>query len=76
MYDREETGTQDSAFLLSLIGNSPKRILEIACGTGRILIPLAKAGHYVTGLDLDEAMLERIPLKWKVWTISPGKKQM
>ncbi len=65
LYDQEETETQDAAFLLSLLGDSPKRILEIACGSGRILIPLAKAGHYVTGLDLDESMLEKIPLKTK-----------
>ena len=32
-------------------------ILELACGTGRILIPLAKLGYQVTGLDLSEDML-------------------
>ncbi len=32
-------------------------ILELACGTGRCLIPLAEAGHVVTGLDVSPAML-------------------
>ena len=32
-------------------------ILELACGTGRILIPLARQGHQVVGIDLSEAML-------------------
>jgi SAM-dependent methyltransferase len=32
-------------------------ILELACGTGRILIPLAEAGHEMVGLDLSEKML-------------------
>jgi ubiquinone/menaquinone biosynthesis C-methylase UbiE len=32
-------------------------ILELACGTGRIALPLAKAGLRVTGVDRSEAML-------------------
>jgi SAM-dependent methyltransferase len=33
-------------------------ILELACGTGRCLLPLAGAGHEVTGLDVSPAMLD------------------
>ena len=33
-------------------------ILELGCGTGRIALPLAKAGFRVTGLDLSEQMLD------------------
>ena len=33
--------------------------MEIACGTGRIAIPLAEAGIDVTGLDVSEGMLAR-----------------
>ena len=32
-------------------------ILELACGTGRVLVALARAGYTVTGLDLSPAML-------------------
>ncbi len=32
-------------------------VLELGCGTGRVLIPLALEGHQVTGLELSEAML-------------------
>ena len=32
-------------------------ILELACGTGNIIIPLAQAGLDVTGLDYTEGML-------------------
>jgi SAM-dependent methyltransferase len=32
-------------------------VLELACGTGRITLPLAKAGLQVTGVDRSEAML-------------------
>jgi SAM-dependent methyltransferase len=33
-------------------------VLELACGTGRITIPLAKAGHPITGLDILPSMLD------------------
>jgi SAM-dependent methyltransferase len=34
-------------------------VLELACGTGRLLGPLAQAGFEVTGIDNSRAMLER-----------------
>ena len=60
MYDRHSQDTRDIDFLLSVIGPPPKRVLEIACGSGRILVPLAKAGYTAVGMDFDEAMLDRI----------------
>lgn len=33
-------------------------ILEIACGTGRVTLPIARAGAIITGLDLSPAMLK------------------
>ena len=32
-------------------------ILELACGTGRLTIPLARDGHDIVGLDASSAML-------------------
>jgi SAM-dependent methyltransferase len=32
-------------------------ILELGCGTGRVLLPLAHAGYQVTGVDVSPAML-------------------
>ena len=63
MYEIDETETHDVEFMLACLGTTPKHVLEIACGSGRILVPLAKAGHTVVGLDLDEAMLRKIPAK-------------
>jgi SAM-dependent methyltransferase len=37
------------------------RVLELGCGTGRILRPLAKLGHPVLGVDESAAMLAHIP---------------
>jgi SAM-dependent methyltransferase len=34
-------------------------VLELACGTGRLLAPLAQAGFAVTGVDSSAPMLER-----------------
>jgi SAM-dependent methyltransferase len=36
-------------------------ILELGCGTGRLLRPLAAFGHPVTGVDESAEMLARIP---------------
>ncbi|HVV83602.1 MAG TPA: class I SAM-dependent methyltransferase [Kofleriaceae bacterium] len=33
------------------------RILELGCGSGRVTVPLARAGHQVTALDHEPAML-------------------
>jgi SAM-dependent methyltransferase len=33
-------------------------ILELGCGTGRVLLPLARQGYQVTGVDLSPAMLD------------------
>jgi SAM-dependent methyltransferase len=32
-------------------------VLELGCGTGRVLIPLARGGFWVTGLDVSPSML-------------------
>ena len=34
-------------------------VMELGCGTGRILIPMARAGHPVAGIDSSTAMLKR-----------------
>ena len=34
-------------------------VLEVACGTGRLTLPIARDGHDVTGLDVSRPMLER-----------------
>ena len=36
----------------------PGPLLELGCGTGRVLRPLARAGYEITGIDLSAQMLE------------------
>ena len=49
----------DLDLYLALADRVEGPILELAVGTGRLAIPLAEAGHHVTGVDLDPAMLDR-----------------
>jgi SAM-dependent methyltransferase len=35
-----------------------RRILEVGCGTGTYTVPLGRAGHTITGVDLDPAYAE------------------
>lgn len=39
---------------------SADRVLELGCGTGRLTLPMARAGAAVTGLDRAEPMLARL----------------
>lgn len=59
-YDDELRGDEEAAvaFLKDLAGNGPA--LEFAIGTGRIGLPLAEAGVHVDGIELSEAMVDRL----------------
>jgi SAM-dependent methyltransferase len=49
----------DVAFYVREAERSGGPVLELGCGTGRILIPMARAGCTVTGLDGSREMLAR-----------------
>ncbi len=49
----------DIFFYLERARRAGGDILELACGTGRVGIPLARAGFRVTGVDLSPHMLAR-----------------
>ena len=57
IYDYQVRSTADVHLWLSLSRESEGGALELACGTGRVLLPLARAGLEVTGLDLSPHML-------------------
>ena len=48
---------EDLPFWLSLAVTHGSPILELGCGSGRVLLPLALAGHRVLGIDNDPGML-------------------
>lgn len=48
---------QDIAFFVDAALESGGPVLEVGCGTGRVLIPTAQAGVQIVGLDLSTHML-------------------
>lgn len=60
LYDLEHGDfTDDIEFITEIAGLGVGPILELGCGTGRILLPLADAGYEVVGIDASEPMLKR-----------------
>lgn len=47
----------DVAFFVQAALDSGGPVLEVGCGTGRVLLPTARAGVNITGLDLSQHML-------------------
>ena len=69
-YDLFSTGLAgDVAFYVAQARAAGSPVLEIACGTGRITIPVAEAGCEVVGLDLSPAMLAQF--RAKLLTLAP-----
>jgi SAM-dependent methyltransferase len=70
-YDRADPGDDGVAFYSALAREAGGPVLELACGTGRVTIPVAKLGFPVTGLDIAPGMLARarsksagLPVRW------------
>lgn len=72
LYDDENTSFEpDGPFFRALIERIGQPALELACGTGRLTIPLAQHGFTITGLDIVPGMLSRarhkagdLPIRW------------
>ena len=67
-YDQIHTELQDDVgFIQSFASRQNGELLELGCGTGRLLIPLARSGYTISGLDNSPDMLaiarERIALE-------------
>lgn len=60
LYDLEHTtfdGDVDILLNFAQVVGDP--ILEVGCGSGRLLLPLAESGYQVTGIDTSRPMLDR-----------------
>ena len=73
LYDKENQGMSEHKFLAEIASNCEGPIIDIACGTGRITIPLGLAGHEMIGVDAHQGMLqaasgkskkENLSIKW------------
>lgn len=70
-YDTEDPSDTGVAFYSALAQEAGGSVLEIACGTGRVTIPIAKLGFPTTGLDIVPGMLKQaksksagLPVRW------------
>jgi SAM-dependent methyltransferase len=64
IYDAIYGDRDDAGFWQAMAasgGGGP--VLELGCGSGRVLLPLARAGYEITGLDLSAPLLERCGAK-------------
>jgi len=61
----------DRDFYLALAKRARGPVLEVGCGTGRVLIPCLAAGVDIDGLDLHPRMLERLERKAKAAGLRP-----
>src|SRR3954454_14744617 len=61
-YDWENAqtlGRRDVAFWRRVAAKAGGRVLELGCGTGRVSLPLARAGIDLIGIDRSAQMLAR-----------------
>src|SRR5690242_5035466 len=47
----------DLPLYLELARAQGRRVLEVACGSGRVVLPMARAGFEVVGIDISPHML-------------------
>ena len=74
LYDKEnEQYIPELPFLLKWASKTKGPIIDLACGTGRITIPLAEKGHKLIGVDIHKGMLDEavkksshldLPIDW------------
>ncbi|MBD8071565.1 class I SAM-dependent DNA methyltransferase [Bacillus sp. PS06] len=74
LYDKEnEHYIPELPFLLEWAGKIQGTIIDLACGTGRLTIPMAKKGYKLIGVDLHQGMLNHaitkstqlnLPIDW------------
>lgn len=56
-YDISPENPDDLPFYVRKVSSPHARVLELGCGTGRVLVPLAEECSRIVGVDVSEAML-------------------
>lgn len=71
-YDEISTGLKgELEFYLKEAKKSEGRVLEVACGTGRVMLPLQKAGVDIEGFDISVKMLSVLRRKANAMGLEP-----
>ena len=69
-YDVEFPWSRDDDFFLSVVDETPAaRVVDVGCGTGRLAVAMAAAGHTVSGIDPARTSLDAARAK-------PGAEQV
>src|SRR5215510_2981468 len=72
-YDVSPTIPDDLAFYQARLPSSDASVLELGCGTGRVLLPLAAWCGFIHGIDRSQAMLTHCLQKLQAAAIPPTK---
>jgi SAM-dependent methyltransferase len=76
-YDYQDFPWDDISFYEGFLkpphGKSSQQVLELGCGTGRVLAPLAKYAGFIRGIDCSEAMIAICKRKLKKNNIPANK---
>lgn len=72
-YDLSPEFPRDIPFYEQLIPSAKAWILELGCGTGRVLVPLSRQCGFIYGLDSSQAMLARCAAKLEAEGIPEDK---
>lgn len=75
-YDVNPMIPADIAFYQAHLSSTDASVLELGCGTGRVLIPLAPSCGYIHGIELSQAMLARCLQKLRAAGMPPTKAQV
>jgi SAM-dependent methyltransferase len=75
-YDLSPDTPADVPFYRRLIPFPEARVLELGCGTGRVLVSLAGGCSYIHGLELSEAMIDICRRKLAAAGIAATKAQV
>ena len=75
-YDANPTIPDDIGFYQARLPSADAVVLELGCGTGRVLVPLSSGCRAIQGLDISEAMLARCRQKLQAAGITPSQAQV
>jgi ubiquinone/menaquinone biosynthesis C-methylase UbiE len=75
-YDLNPEPLNDIPFYRAKIPSRDSSVLELGCGTGRVLVPLTNDCGYIHGVDISEAMISICRQKLAKADVPPAKAQV